>query len=463
MSGDLAKTQRIRDSVHGLIVFDGQGEDAARDQTAWQLLNTPEMQRLRRVRQLGVSELTFPGATHTRFAHSVGVFDTARRLIEVLKAKLPDDEWRHDRADVVVFAALLHDIGHGPFSHAFEEAQKARGEEKNHEDWSAEIILQEDGKIRRILERFRPGMAQDIADLLRADVPQDAYHAVVSSSFDADRLDYLRRDRLMTGSGAGAIDFEWLLDNLRVAAIQIGADDDDIFDAAQKTFCLDRKAFQAAESFLLARYHLFEQVYLHKTTRGFEQAVGQLLGWIAAAARGGDLGRLGLDQFDPLASFFADGGGTLENYLALDDSIVWASAARVAKGPDANAKRLARRLLDREPFKVLDIQGTYPRRPNEDLDAAEARWQAEIQRIDEMFADQIGITVLKDVASISIYSEIGSDQTKAQKRLMILVNEAPHEITQLSDTIRALQAKRTLVRYFFSSDGERQRALGGQP
>jgi HD superfamily phosphohydrolase len=236
-----ARTQRVRDPVHGLVIFSHEGEDARRDQAAWALLNAPEFQRLRRIRQLGLSEITFPGATHTRFSHSMGVFHTARMLVAILKKLLPAAEFNRHRADLAVLAALVHDIGHGPFSHTFESVQSARGADKHHETWTAEIISDPAGNVRPILERFQEGITEQIADLLKADDPRDVYHAVVSSSFDADRLDYLRRDRMMTGTGAGAIDFDWLLDNLRIAEIRRGGDDD-VDSGPIRTFCLDEKA-----------------------------------------------------------------------------------------------------------------------------------------------------------------------------------------------------------------------------
>lgn len=121
-----AMTQRIRDPVHGLIVFGGSG-DAHRDKTdriAWRLLNAREFQRLRRIRQLGFSDLVFPGATHSRFAHSVGVYHTARLLADVITRRQGKRD--EDRERIALLAALLHDVGHGPFSHAF-EAAGARG------------------------------------------------------------------------------------------------------------------------------------------------------------------------------------------------------------------------------------------------------------------------------------------------------------------------------------------------
>jgi len=187
-----------------------------------------------------------------------------------------------------MIAALLHDLGHGPFSHTFEGVQKSRSVSKKHEKWTAEIIRNPEGKIRPLLDGFHPdsGFCDAVGDLLEAEDPIDIYHAVVSSAFDADRLDYLRRDRLMTGTKAGAIDFDWLMDQLRVKEIEIEAPDADGSDdrARVPTFCFDRKALPAAEQFLLARYTLHEQVYFHKTTRCVEKMIAKLLRGVARHA-----------------------------------------------------------------------------------------------------------------------------------------------------------------------------------
>src|SRR5215468_11275611 len=147
------KTQRIWDPIHEMIVFEPQHQ---LDRTVWRLLNTPEFQRLRRVRQLGVSEFTFPGATHTRFSHCIGVYHVARSLIGVANRLAPAVRGKEHRMRVALLAALLHDLGHGPFSHAFEEAEKVRlrnrvGAFKDHEKWTAEIISRKDGNVRRVL------------------------------------------------------------------------------------------------------------------------------------------------------------------------------------------------------------------------------------------------------------------------------------------------------------------------
>ncbi len=455
----LARRYRVRDPVHGLIVFESEGVDARRDQAAWSLLNTPEFQRLRRIRQLGVSEFTFPGATHSRFAHSIGVFHTARSLLKVLRRSMEDADFDPHKADTAVLAALVHDIGHGPFSHAFETSQKARGVDKRHEKWTAEIVLNQQGNLFPILERFRAGMAEQVADLLTAENPRDEYDAVVSSSFDADRLDYLRRDRMMTGSGAGAIDFDWLLDNIRVADVSLAADDEE-GGPTFKTFCLDQKALQSAESFLLARYHLFEQVYLHKTTRGVESLVRILLSRIANAAKQKDYKSIGLDKSDPLVCFFWKKGDTISNYLRLDDFSVWTSIQKLTSSADREIADLARRLRERRLYKVIDVNSRFPILPNENLDDAEKRRQIHIAKIDDLVSKAPEQTVIKDSEPINVYGEVGGDEAKRHKKLSILIADGTtREITQLSPAIRSLVGKRSIVRYFFKDDSFRKSVL----
>src|ERR1051325_6114469 len=181
IGSNMPRTQRIRDPVHGLIVF---REDDRLDQLAWALLNTPEFQRLRRIKQLGFCEFVFPGATHTRLAHCIGVFQTARKLVEIIARELGETD--KERAETAVTAALLHDVGHGPFSHAFEQAQRSRGRRKRHEECTAQIIRDQGGRVYPLLEQYRPGMSSAVADLLIAETPADIYDAIVSSSFDAD-------------------------------------------------------------------------------------------------------------------------------------------------------------------------------------------------------------------------------------------------------------------------------------
>jgi HD superfamily phosphohydrolase len=175
----MSKTQRIWDPIHNMIVF----EDDL-DKAVWKLLNTPEVQRLRRIKQLGVSEFVFPSATHTRFAHSVGVFHNARQLVRLFDREIKRGNivgaYDEGRARISVMAALLHDVGHGPFSHAFEEARKAIAAARapgkiairKHEFFSAEMIRSKASEIPSILSSVDVS-AEDVAGLIQKDVPAD--------------------------------------------------------------------------------------------------------------------------------------------------------------------------------------------------------------------------------------------------------------------------------------------------
>lgn len=414
------------------------------------------MQRLRRIKQLGVSEFVFPGATHTRFAHSVGVFHTSRQLCEIIKRELADGAmgtYDPERAEVAVLAALLHDVGHGPLSHAFEGTEKAvRGTKKKHETWSAEMVTS--GSIRDILLKHRPSratLADDIAALLVKEVPEDIYDAVVSSSFDADRLDYLRRDRLMTGTGAGAIDFDWLLDNLIVHNIDMEPGET-VGDEGDKrpSFCLGEKAVQAAEAFLLARYQLYEQVYLHKTTRGIERMIGALLLRTSELAKVEDGHRaLNLPNDHPLIVYYQAETPTLTQYMSLDDTVVWGAIERMEHASDDFIRQMATRLRNRDLYKGLDVAticGTSPESQRK-----------KIKKVTTRFKNEAGREFLRDESNVSIYGEIGADDAKAQKRLMIMTADGPTEITRVSEITKVAPEKQ-LVRFYFSTEAARNEA-----
>lgn len=451
MNNSRQKSKRIRDAVHGLIVFDRSKEV---EKLAWKLLGTREFQRFRRIRQLGVSELTFPSAVHSRFVHSIGVFHIARKLIEVIQRELASD-FQGERAEVALIAALLHDLGHGPFSHVFEGVQKSRGVVKRHEQWTAELICNADGEIKPLLEEHRPGFTAGVAELLEAENPVDIYHAVVSSSFDADRLEYLQRDRFMTGSGAGAIDFDWLMDNLRVAEVSLEApDEDDGEDEDLKvpTFCLAMKALPAAEQFLLARHTLHEQVYFHKTTRCAQKMVGKLLRRIAKLATGADAAHeTGLPLNHPLLQFYQEGGETLAAYFDLDDSVVLGALSLMTHARDALVQDLALRIQSRRLYKTMDV-GEFGSDPG--------RQAQKVRDIEQYFGQAIqNESVIKDdEAALNIYSVIGEDEERIHKRLHILDARKPKEISELSPIIKALNDKKMPIRFFFENEEDRDQA-----
>lgn len=450
------RTQRVRDPVHGLITFRG---DDALDQLAWQLIDTPEFQRLRRIKQLGVSEFVYPGATHTRFAHSIGVFHIARQLVHVVARELKEEKKEPDdkRDEVAILAALLHDVGHGPFSHTFEGVQRERGFKKKHETWSAEIIRAKNSNIRHFLDRYKDGLAEEVSSLLELEDPTDIYHAIVSSSFDADRLDYLRRDRFMTGTGAGAIDFDWLMEHLRIRKIDLDAVDGGIEGDGPKvfTFCIDRKALPAAEQFLLARYTLHEQVYFHKTTRCIEHMIAKLL--LLVSNFSSDLESVkrntGLEREHPLIRFFATKEPTVSEYLPLDDFVIYGAIERMVFAGDKNIAVLAKRLRDRDLYKTLDCRAFHREFDHQ---------AASVKKIDKRFASEMDSVIKDSNARLSIYTQVGGDEEKAHKKLRILEeNGKTPEITKFGGIVNNLNLN--LTRYYFKNveDREEAKKVGG--
>jgi uncharacterized protein len=435
------------------------------DEPVWALLNTSDVQRLRRIKQLGVSEFVFPSASHTRFSHSIGVFHNARRLVGIIEREIGlkrvDGDFNQNRAKIALFAALLHDIGHGPFSHAFEEARKALAAERgdtaktrvrSHEAFTADMIEDQSGGIAEILESS--GVTpKDVADLVAAEIPTDMYHAVVSSSFDADRLDYLVRDRYMTGTGAGAIDLDWLMDNIRVAQINFAPDADGGDPIYEHSFCLGYKARDAAEDFLLARYRLFTNVYLHKTTRGIEQMVSAFFKFAAReVAEGGRIA--GLPDDHPLVRFFSPGGDIIANYRALDDTVIWGAIHASALAGTGAVKNISGRILDRNKPVCLDVQQVFPE---------DAERQRRLKHsLDTKFKSQLGENVFRDSAKLSIYGEIGADDGRAQKRLMIrTADDNLKEITDFKDaTVAGSDRQRAFERYYFLSEEDFRIAQG---
>ena len=346
--GPKGRPQRIRDPLHDLIEF-----DASRfEQMLWQLIQSPPFQRLRRVRQLGFSEYVYPGATHTRFAHSLGVFFNARRLMRNVKRHIGDDNFDRNRSEAALTAALLHDVGHGPFSHSFEAIGK-RFDLKyaKHEDVSDEIIRKTE--VAGILDAYVPGMSTRVADIIGAKTPADVYSSVVSSQFDADRLDYMQRDRMMTGTQHSGIDLTWLIANLEIDAVPFGVGEEQVGNV--ETFVLSSKAFFAAETYVVGLFQLYPTVYFHKATRSAEKVFFHLFERVFRLVREGQVDLVGLSKRNPIV-VFAETPDLLEHALNLDDSVVWGSLAELCESKDGSISQLATMLRERRLPKAIDLR-----------------------------------------------------------------------------------------------------------
>lgn len=345
------KQQRIRDPIHNLIEFDNKQFES----TLWKVIQTPPFQRLRRVRQLGFSEFVFPGATHTRFAHSIGVFHTARLLMDVIRRYLGhhQQQFKDRQAEFTLAAALLHDVGHGMFSHAFEGVGKEFGwPMARHEEVSQRIIR--DSEITKVLDdEFGGGYANNVADVISQGIPNNLYCSVVSSQFDADRLDYMQRDRMMTGVQSSGVDITWLLANLEVAEVSTGADE--YSTGTVETLVLGPKAFQAAENYVLSLFHLYPNVYLHKTTRGAEVLFQSLMRRLVVLHQEDRIEVSGLAANHPIARFLSD-PANLDRALALDDTVFWGALPMLLEAADDDVRLLSSSLRHRNLTRCIDVR-----------------------------------------------------------------------------------------------------------
>ena len=340
--------QRIRDPLYNLIEFRAE----AIDDLLWRIIQTEDFQRLRRIKQLGFSEFVYPGATHTRFAHSIGVFHLARRLIEIIDLKLKQRGSPLSnvmKKETALCAALLHDLGHGPFSHAFEEVGKRLNLPfVNHERVTEKLIRE--GKIGQLLESYNTGLSANVAAAIGEH--SDIYSSVVSGQFDADRLDYMQRDRLMTGTNTGNVDLEWLLSNIEIAEVQFSSDDESIYSV--ESMVLNPKGLLAAESYALNLFHLYPTVYFHKTTRCMEKIFSELMYLLITKIQQDDILSLNISPQHPVCSFVKD-ITSWQSVLLLNDVVIWGMLEELRSANDKNIANLSDRLYNRKLFKSIKI------------------------------------------------------------------------------------------------------------
>jgi HD superfamily phosphohydrolase len=358
----------LRDPVHGLVSFESDEE-----QLVEQLIDTPEVQRLRRVRQLGVTSLAFPGAEHSRFAHAVGAAFVMKLLIARLRAihgALPEAQRvTEERAREALAAALLHDLGHGPLSHLFEDAIPGT---PAHETWTERIVLDSSTGVNAVLSSVDASLPSRVVDLVHGRHPLPYLAKAVSGELDVDRCDYLLRDAHATGVRYGVYDLDWLLRSLRFAPQRSP-------DEAPALAIDGAKGLPAIEAFITARLFMFQQVYLHKATRAAEWMIRKVLARAVSVLRdGGALQavpaavRSGARQ-EPIA---------LGDYLELDDGVLWGAMHAWEGASDVPLADLARRVRARSLFKTLELFGEQATVPGRETALGIARDVAKSRGLD---------------------------------------------------------------------------------
>ena len=339
------RDQRIRDPIHNLIKFSG---EIAEDKLLWQLIQQPAFQRLRRIKQLGISDLVYPGATHTRFSHCLGAMQTARRMLEILeKNKQIGDAHDHPiRRSAALCAVLLHDVGHGPLSHVFEQVSREIDIDIDHEEWTRKII--EHQGISNVLSKHSADMPELVSSFFNKESGYSAYSSIVSSQMDADRLDFISRDRYFAGIGFVAVDLDWLFDSLSIREIPI----DFQSDAKQFVFVASPKALPVLVAYAHAYSEMYKTVYFHKTTRAAQFMIRDILKEVFGNKEMLDK----MPKHDPLAGYFRSGPiPDLTTFLSLDDFALWRSIEFVAQSDFGNTSKLARRFLDRDLYKCFEV------------------------------------------------------------------------------------------------------------
>jgi HD superfamily phosphohydrolase len=402
----------FRDPVHNLIGFDKE-----RDALILELIDTPQVQRLRHIRQLGVTSLVYPGATHTRFSHALGTAFLMKRVLEhfqELNPPLALQRILDDHRELLVAAALLHDLGHLPFSHLLEEFTHIP-----HEDWTVRIVSDPTSAVHAVLVRANPNYPQQIVQLFQRTFQPAFAVKLLSSQLDVDRMEYLLRDSLCTGVTYGYFDVNWLIHSLRLVEQR------DDWELA-----LDlRKGLHAAEGYVLARYYMYQQVYHHKTARAADVMVRKIL------QRASELLHAGYDLAvtPALKRLLTDPTAlTLEDHLRLDDTVIMTALQRWCESRDSILSDLTRRFWERRLFKTLEM-------PLEEFTA----WSAQLRELVARAGFDPEYYLVLDRVSDDPYTDRYLWSSREVGENIFLVNDADEliELSQASDVIAALRNK----------------------
>ena len=320
----LKRTKVFRDPLYGYIQVDYK--------IISDLIDSREVQRLRRIRQLSGVSMVFQTAEHTRFTHSLGAYQMANLVLQNVEGIEVLDEYKQ-----VVFlcSALLHDVGHGPYSHAFESVMQL-----SHEDMTVKIILSPTTEINKILTSVSDTLATDIASVISHDNKFPLIESLVSSQLDVDRMDYLSRDAYFTGAAYGHIDYFRILRSMKIVNNKV---------------CVRASGVHSIESYLMSRYHMYFQVYYHPVARSYVAILEKLY------KRVSDLVAAGKKIDAPIETFLKviNNNSDVEAYIDLDDAYVNGFIKQFTKSSDEILKKLALCFENRRLYRYIDLADDY--------------------------------------------------------------------------------------------------------
>lgn len=295
----------------------------------YQLINSREFQRLRRIKQLGTSSFTFHGGEHSRFSHCLGAYELTRQVTQNFSESYPDI-WDSGENLLTMTAALLHDVGHGAYSHTFEGLFHT-----DHELMTQRIILDPESQVHQILLQVAPDFPEKVASVIDHSYPNPQVVQLISSQIDVDRMDYLLRDSYFTGTHYGEFDLTRILRVMRPIPSGIA---------------FQRNGLHAVEDYIVSRFQMYMQIYFHPATRAMEVLLHKLL------ERARKIFSEHRDYFahsSPLRLPFFQEKVSLKDYLALDDGVLTTYFQSWMLSPDRILADLAQRVINRRVFKSI--------------------------------------------------------------------------------------------------------------
>lgn len=420
MENQILSERNYRDAVHNIIRVDTSTPEGS---LIAKLIDAPEFQRLRRIRQLGLAYFAYQTAEHSRFTHSLGAYFLSSRLLDRLASRYSIAD--EDRIAVRV-AALIHDLGHGPYSHVMETILGF-----HHEDFTIASVETEGTGVNEVLRGFSSDMVSDVASIIRGSFRRKALGQLVSSQLDVDRMDYLLRDSLMTGVKYGIYDLEWVL-----KSIEISEADDRLFVSARGVY--------AVEDYLQARYYMFRQVYFHRTLRAAEAVLKSLL------RRAIDLFRSEKPVWHatgtPFESILSGRQLTLTEHFSLDDTDVLFHIKRWQHSDDPILSDLSRAFLNRRLFKAFDLDMPEDERSGF---VTAAREVVEKSGFDPSYY------FFEDTAGNEPYFFYAGGQSDPKDRIYVETGFSRpeiQEISEISPAVRGLQRGYSIHRICFPGD-----------
>lgn len=314
----------FRDPVHNYITVN--------HPVIYDLINSKEFQRLRRVKQVSTTVFTFHGAEHSRFSHCLGVYEIARRVTEIFDAKFPEI-WDSNENLLTMVAALLHDVGHGAYSHTFEKLF-----DTDHEAITQEIITSPDTEVNAILRGVSPDFPENVASVINHTYHNKQVVQLISSQIDCDRMDYLLRDSYYSGARYGQFDLTRILHVIRPTADGI---------------VFEYNGMHAVEDYIVSRFQMYMQVYFHPASRAMEVLLQNLL------KRAKYLYHIDSHFFEKtspnLIPFLAN-QASLADYLSLDDGVMNTYFQAWTAAEDDILADLASRFVNRKVFKSVTFE-----------------------------------------------------------------------------------------------------------